>query len=188
MSAACSWLRRAAGVHRGHDDPHPRAATGWPPDSTLNPVAVIALFPVGIGLTDLGIDSPTVTKAAARRRGGGDDHARDDRVACPLVRGAPDRLAGRILGPGSRRLPAEGLAVPQLAGSAGCRHRGTREARNTDLLRRHRALPVSSFWFFGNYQFLLPKTDFAPPPGRAVESLVPSLDHVRCASDEEPPG
>jgi hypothetical protein len=138
-------------------------ATSRPPDSTLNPVSVIALFPLRRWITDFGLGSATVTKS--------------------LLVGSAAVIVTLVLVSWRARwfavLPIIVLAVSsasihtdflrpgsQFRGSEGTVAAAIQElgAHGIPTACVDSAQPISSFWFFGNYQFLVPKTDFALPP------------------------
>jgi hypothetical protein len=137
-------------------------ATSRPPDATVNPVSVLALFPYLRSLIPLGIDPPGVTKA--------------------LLVGAAVTGVTLVLVAWRVRwfavLPIVLLAI--LSGvvherllERGSQFHATQDAIATaiEILDANgvstscvdSAPPISSFWFFGNYQFLLPQTNFVLP-------------------------
>jgi hypothetical protein len=158
-------------------------ATLRPPDSSVNPVAIVAMFPLRQWLKDLGIDSPTITKAlllgaiaitvtlvlvAWRVRWF---------AVLPILLLAVSsaRVHDNFLRPGSRSRSSQGViaaAIEELG------------AHGIPISCVDYAPPISSFWFFGNYQFLVPKTDFALPEGPPDPScaLVVTSDASRRAT------
>jgi hypothetical protein len=138
-------------------------ATQRPPDSTVNPSAIIAYFPVRRWLTDLGVDAPSVTKGlllgsavvtvmlvliAWRARWF---------AVIPIVvlAAASVQVHDAYLRPGSRFRGSQGVIAGAIAELG---------AHGIPIACVDYSLPLTTFWFFGNYQFLLPKTDFVLPP------------------------
>jgi hypothetical protein len=137
-------------------------ATRRPPDTTLNPVTVLGMFPLHIALKDLGFDAPTVT--------------------LKLLAGAAVVTITLVLVAWRVRwfavlpillLAASSFVVHDSYLRPGSRFRASQDAIANAIkeLGAHgvptscvdSAPPISSFWFFGSYQFRLPETNFTLP-------------------------
>jgi hypothetical protein len=147
-----------------------------PPDSTVNPVTVLAVFPLRILLADLGIASATVTKALLAG-------SVVVTITLALISWRARWFAvlpilllmmssfvvhDRYLRPGSKSRASHNAianAIKELG------------AHGVPISCVDSAPPISSFWFFGNYQFLLPETNFTlpgDPPNRSCALLITS--------------